>query len=59
MNKPEISYRLRRHRVLNDMTQEDLAAFLGTNVYQIVRWELCKNKPQKKWIDRMKERGVL
>ena len=55
----QIGYALREYRTLNRMTQSDLAAYLGTSVEQVSRWELCKHYPRRKWVERMKERKVL
>ena len=54
-----IAVTLRAFRHYEGIGQRELAAFLGCRVEQVCRWERGRNKPQRKWLDRMKERGVL
>ena len=57
----QISYAMRKYRHEHNMTQRDLAAYLNnkcTNV-MVCGWEKVVHKPSPKWVQIMRERGVI
>lgn len=59
MKPAEISKALIGFRYERAMTQQHLASFLGCRVEQVNRWEKGHNMPRKKWLEVMRQRGVL
>jgi len=59
MDRGDISLKLREFRIMRGMKQKDLAAYLGCKPETVNRWEKYRNKPSGKWVNVMRERGVL
>jgi len=59
MKLDSIEMALEKYRLLHDMKQKDLAAYLGCKPEQVSRWIKGRIVPGRKWQRVMKERGVL
>ncbi len=55
----DISLKLREFRIMRNMKQKDLAAYLGCKPETVCRWEKYKVKPSGKWVNVMRERGIM